>query len=88
MLLAWRRASRKPATPRPCKRRGSPHIGAMHSPPTAIAKLLDRATYEGYRVGFEAARAEAALLAERAGQRALAAALRAMEPLPDKGARQ
>jgi len=60
----------------------------MHSPPTAIAKLLDRATYEGYRVGFEAARAEAALLAERAGQGALAATIRAMAPLPDKGATQ
>jgi hypothetical protein len=60
----------------------------MHSPPTAIARLLDRATYEGYRMGFEAARAEAALLAERAGQGALAANIRAMAPLPDKGATQ
>jgi hypothetical protein len=60
----------------------------MHSPPTAVARLLDRATYEGYRVGFEAARAEAALLAECAGQGALAANIRAMAPLPDKGATQ
>jgi hypothetical protein len=56
--------------------------------PAAIASLLDRATYEGYRVGFEAAREEAAVLAEREGQPALAARLRAMLPLPDAGSRQ
>jgi hypothetical protein len=56
--------------------------------PRAIGRSLDRATYEGYRVGFEAARDEAALLAERAGQGALAAQLRAMRPLPDKGSAQ
>jgi len=60
----------------------------MLNPPQAIAKLLDRATYEGYRQGFIAARDEAALLAERAAQPALAARLRAMLPLPDKGAAQ
>lgn len=60
----------------------------MRSPPAVIAKLLDRATYEGYRLGFEAARSEAALRAERAGQPALAAAIRAMRPLPDKDAAQ
>ncbi|MCU0889107.1 MAG: hypothetical protein MUF65_01730 [Rubritepida sp.] len=60
----------------------------IHTPHTAIAKLLDRATYEGYRVGFEAARAEAALLAERAGQVGLAERLRAMTPLPERGAAQ
>ena len=54
----------------------------------AIARLLDRAIYEGYRLGFEAARAEAAVLAEHAGHRALAERLRALAPLPDKGATQ
>lgn len=53
-----------------------------------LAHSLDRATYEGYRLGFEAAREEAALLAEHAGQGALAARLRAMRPLPDRSARQ
>ncbi|MBY0337246.1 MAG: hypothetical protein K2X11_11570 [Acetobacteraceae bacterium] len=50
-----------------------------------LAHSLDRATYEGYRLGFEAARAEAALLAEAAGQRGLAARIQAMRPLPDRG---
>ncbi|MCX8133651.1 MAG: hypothetical protein N3D18_06770 [Roseococcus sp.] len=58
------------------------------SVPVLLSRLLDRATYEGYRLGFEAARAEAALLAERAGQGALAAAIRAMAPLPERGAAQ
>lgn len=49
-----------------------------------LAATLDRATYAGYRLGFEAARAEAAALARRAGQGALAAALEAMQPLPDR----
>ena len=53
-----------------------------------LSRGLDAATYAGYRAGFEAAREEAALLAERAGQAALAARLRAMQPLPDKGAMQ
>jgi hypothetical protein len=60
----------------------------MESIPRAIARSLDRATYEGYRLGFEAAREEAVLLAELAGQAALAAQLRDMRPLPDRGARQ
>ncbi|UPY38997.1 hypothetical protein [Sediminicoccus sp. KRV36] len=60
----------------------------MQSIPNALARTLDRATYEGYRVGFEAAREEAAFLAEHAGQGALAAQLRAMRPLPDREARQ
>lgn len=65
------------------------HLPRMvRTPPAALARLLDRATYEGYRLGFEAARAEAALLAERAGQGALAAAIRAMAPLPDRAAAQ
>lgn len=55
-----------------------------------LAASLDRATYEGYRLGYEAARDEAALLAERHGHAALAAVLRALRPLPDrrKAARQ
>ena len=53
-----------------------------------LARSLDRATYEGYRLGFEAAREEAAALAERGGQAALAARIRAMQPLPDRNARQ
>ena len=58
----------------------------MQTPPQAIARLLDRATYEGYRLGFEAAREEAAVLAEQAGQTVLAARLRAMAALPDQNA--
>ena len=50
-----------------------------------LARSLDRATYEGYRVGYEAARDEAALLAERAGDAALAARIRALRPLPARG---
>lgn len=60
----------------------------MDSIPRALGRSLDRATYEGYRVGFEAAREEAALLAEHAGQGALARQLRTMRPLPDRGASQ
>lgn len=60
----------------------------MDDIPKALSRTLDRATYEGYRLGFEAAREEAALLAEHAGQGALAARLRAMRPLPDRSARQ
>jgi hypothetical protein len=60
----------------------------IRTAPRAIADLLDRATYEGYRAGFEAARDEAMLLAEHAGDAALAARLRAMAPLPDRASRQ
>jgi hypothetical protein len=60
----------------------------MESIPKALGRSLDRATYEGYRLGFEAAREEAALLTEHAGQGGLAAQLRAMRPLPDRSARQ
>ncbi len=49
-----------------------------------LAASLDRATYEGYRLGYEAARDEAAILAERHGHLALAETLRAMRPLPDR----
>lgn len=56
----------------------------------SLAASLDRATYEGYRLGYEAAREEAAILAERLGHAALAERLRALQPLPDrrKAARQ
>ncbi len=54
----------------------------------AIARNLDAATYQGYRLGFEAAREEAAVLADRSGQPALAERLRAMRPLPKKGESQ
>ena len=54
----------------------------------ALGQSLDQATYAGYRLGFEAAREEAALLAELAGQGALAAQVRAMRPLPDKHEKQ
>jgi len=50
--------------------------------------LVNNPGYQGYRLGFEAAREEAALLAEHAGQGALAAQLRAMRPLPDRQPRQ
>ena len=50
-----------------------------------LATSLDRATYEGYRLGFEAARAEAVALARQAGQGSLAAALDRMEPRPKVG---
>jgi hypothetical protein len=56
----------------------------MQSIPQGLGRTLDRAAYEGYRLGFEAARDEAALLAEHAGQGALGARLREMRPLPDR----
>ncbi len=56
----------------------------MRHPATAIAQTLDTATYAGYRAGFEAARDEAAGHADRAGQPALSAVIRAMRPLPDR----
>lgn len=62
--------------------KGKPFMQAIGK---ALGQSLDQATYAGYRLGFEAAREEAALLAELAGQGALAAQLRAMRPLPEKG---
>lgn len=53
-----------------------------------LSRSLDQATYEGYRLGFQAAREEAAILLERRGEAALAALIRAMRPLPDREARQ
>lgn len=61
--------------------KGKPFMQAIGK---ALGQSLDQATYAGYRLGFEAAREEAALLAELAGQGALAAQLRAMRPLPEK----
>ncbi len=68
------------------KRRRPKNEGArcMQAIGKALGQGLDQATYAGYRVGFEAARDEAALLAELAGQVLLAAQIRAMRPLPDK----
>ena len=57
---------------------------AVQAVAQGLTRNLDRASYEGYRLGFEAAREEAALLAEHAGQAGLAGLLRAMRPLPDR----
>lgn len=70
---------------RRASKKGKPFMQAIGK---ALGQSLDQATYAGYRLGFEAAREEAALLAELAGQGALAAQLRAMRPLPDKGERK
>ena len=51
-----------------------------------LAAHLDRATYEGYRLGFEAAWAEAGALARLAGQPALERAIAGMRLLPERGA--
>jgi len=56
-------------------------------PATAIARSLDAATYAGYRAGFDAARDEAAALAEQAALPSLAERIRAMRPLPDRAER-
>ncbi|MES2712718.1 MAG: hypothetical protein V4653_14145 [Pseudomonadota bacterium] len=55
----------------------------IHHPASTIAQSLSAATYAGYRAGFEAAREEAAVQAERAGQVPLAQSIRSMRPLPD-----
>jgi hypothetical protein len=86
-------AHRAPATPargiakgvEAATKRRNPFMQAIGK---ALGQSLDQATYAGYRLGFEAAREEAALLAELAGQGALAAQLRAMRPLPDKHEKQ
>jgi hypothetical protein len=86
-------AHQAPAMPAQGIARGAEAPGSGENPfmqaiGKALGQSLDQATYAGYRVGFEAAREEAALLAELAGQGALAAQLRAMRPLPDKGEKQ
>lgn len=50
----------------------------------ALAQSLDAATYAGYRVGFEAARDEAAALLLRLGHAELARRIEAMTPLPER----
>lgn len=51
-----------------------------------IARSLDKATGEGYRLGYEIARDEAAFLALEAGRPDLAERIRALRPLPDRDA--
>jgi hypothetical protein len=50
-----------------------------------LARSLSRATGEGYRLGYEIARDEAAFLALEAGRPDLAEAIRALRPLPERG---
>jgi hypothetical protein len=50
-----------------------------------LARSLSRATGEGYRLGYEIARDEAAFLALQAGRPDLAEAIRALRPLPERG---
>lgn len=49
-----------------------------------LARGLDAATGEGYRLGYEIARDEAAFLALQAGRPDLAERIRALRPLPDR----
>ncbi len=51
-----------------------------------IARSLDKATGEGYRLGYEIARDEAAFLALEAGRPDIAERIRALRPLPDRNA--
>jgi hypothetical protein len=51
-----------------------------------LARSLEKATGEGYRLGYEIARDEAAFLALEAGRPDLAERIRALRPLPDRGA--
>jgi hypothetical protein len=51
-----------------------------------LARSLDRATGEGYRLGYGIARDEAAFIALQAGRPDIAEAIRALRPLPDRGA--
>jgi hypothetical protein len=51
-----------------------------------LARSLDRATGEGYRLGYEIARDEAAFIALQAGRPDIADAIRALRPRPDRGA--
>jgi succinate dehydrogenase/fumarate reductase flavoprotein subunit len=61
--------------------RGDPARGGAR----ALAASLDRASYAGYVAGFEAARDAAAALARAARAPALAEAIAALAPLPDRG---
>lgn len=58
--------------------------GPVAATAAALARSLDRATYEGYVAGFTAARDAAAALAGEDGQQALARAIAALAPLPDR----
>ena len=62
----------------------------MQDPMRGIAARLSRsieaASGEGYRLGYEIARDEAAFLALQAGRPDLAERIRALRPLPDRGA--
>ena len=62
----------------------------MNDPARGIAagltRSLDKATGEGYRLGYEIARDEAAFIALEAGRPDLAERIRALRPLPDRGA--
>jgi hypothetical protein len=51
-----------------------------------LARSLEKATGEGYRLGYEIARDEAAFIALEAGRPDLAERIRALRPLPDRGA--
>lgn len=51
-----------------------------------ITRSLEAATGEGYRLGYEIARDEAAFLALEAGRPDLAERIRALRPLPDRDA--
>jgi hypothetical protein len=53
-------------------------------PEAALARALDQATYQGYRAGFAAARDQAAAAVRARGLPALAAAIEALAPLPDR----
>lgn len=58
--------------------------GAARAAAEALAGTLDRASYAGYVAGFTAARDAAARLARAAGDDALAEAIAALAPLPDR----
>jgi hypothetical protein len=64
----------------------------MNDPARAVAarlaRSLDQATGEGYRLGYEIARDEAAFMALEAGRPDLAERIRALRPLPDRQAPQ
>jgi hypothetical protein len=53
-----------------------------------LTRSLEAATGEGYRLGYEIARDEAAFLALEAGRPDLAERIRALRPLPDRDAPQ
>lgn len=49
-----------------------------------FVRRMDAATGEGYRLGYEIARDEAAFLALEAGRPDIAERIRALRPLPDR----